>query len=84
MSKVTPVGTRDIGQVKDVQLLLLAATRNVHREQDGDADGSANEAGDDSHLEQAQEQKAIERVVGENIAVGDLDEGGDPAEEARR
>lgn len=74
----------DVGHGEDVELGQAIAARGVDGEEDGPSDDTADDAGDDGHLEEAKEEEAIERVVVEDVGVGDGVELFDPAEEAAR
>ena len=74
----------DVTETDKIQLLLASAAGRVDRKQDGERDETADKADGHGNFEVSKQQEAIERVVIENIAVGDLVKGSDPVEQAIR
>jgi hypothetical protein len=84
MRKEAVVVVLDVGHRDDVQLLLATAASRVDGEQDRPGDEAADQARNDRHAQKAEEEVAIKRVVGQDIGIGNLEEGREPVEEAVR
>lgn len=76
------VGFCDIAEADEIQLLQASPACRIHGEEDGEGHETANEADGDGNLEIAEQEEAIESVVIENIAVGDLVESANPIKHA--
>ena len=75
------VGFGDITKTDQIQLLIPSAACCVDGKQDRHCHETADEADSYGNLEISKQQEAIERVVIEDIAVGNFVEGTDPVEE---
>ena len=73
-------GDIDVAEAENVQLNASGATSSIDGEQDGHGDETANEADGDRNLQVSKEEKTIERLVIEDVAVRDLVEGANPVE----
>lgn len=76
------LGSRDIADAKEVELGLSITASGIDGEQDRPGDAAADEADDSDDLKEAQEQVAVERVMVQDVGVGDLPESRDPGEKA--
>jgi len=78
------VVVRDISERKDVELRFAPASSNVDRKQDREGDTATNQTSDNSHLQQTQEQVAVQRVVVQDITIGNIEEVTEPSKESIR
>ena len=87
-SKVSVSASRavsvDVRHGKKVKAGANTTTRDIDGEQDWPGNQGAHGKDDDRHLEEAQEEIGIERLVLECIRIRDFQRGSDPIEEARR
>lgn len=75
-------GVGHVGHGEHVQLALAAAAGDVDGEENGPCDAAADDAGDDADAQESQEEVAIERVMDQDVGVGQLEQGGKPVEQA--
>ena len=76
----TILGVCDITETDAVELLQASTACRVDREEDGPCHETTNKADGHRNFEVSKQEEAIERVVIEDIAVGDLIEGANPVE----
>lgn len=72
----------DVTEAEDVQLDPPCTTSGIDWKQNGPCQQTADEAHGDRDLQISQKQEAIERLVIEDIAIGNLIEGLDPVEQS--
>ena len=70
----------NVAHGEHVQLLLAIAAGDVDGEEDGPGYAGADEHNDHGHLEEAEEEVGIERLVLERVGIGDFPKWGDPVE----
>jgi len=73
-----------ISKREDVKLRFASASSDVDRKQDREGDAAANQTSDNSHLQQTQEQVAVQRVVVQDITIGNIEEVAEPSKESIR
>lgn len=78
------LGVLDVANGQRVELLEPAAAGGVEREEDGPEDEAAGEADVPQHLDEAEEEEAVQGAVVEDKGIGDLEEGYDPVDPAGR
>jgi hypothetical protein len=71
----------DIAISQDVQLLLAASTGGINGEEDWPGDTAAGETYDQGHLQEAEVEVCVERLVLKSIDIGDLPKGAYPIEQ---
>lgn len=65
----------DVGKGEDVKLLLTTTASGIDRKQNGPGDEATDKADDDGQLKVTEQEIAIERVVLEDVFVGNLSSG---------
>lgn len=70
----------NVREGQQIKLGLAPIAGGIDGEQDGPGDAAADEADDGEHLQEAQVEKAIERLVIEHQVVGEILEGPEPIE----
>lgn len=81
---VTIFGINDIAETNDVHLDLSTTAGGIDREQDWPCYQTAEEAESHGNLQVSEEKKAVERMMVEHIAIGNLVEGANPFEQSVR
>lgn len=73
MGKVAAVAIRrDIGKAQNIQLLFTTTAGGIDWEQDGPSDAATDEHDSGRQLQESQQEISIQRVVLENVSVGEL------------
>lgn len=72
----------DVTETDEVQLLLASTACRVDREKDRPCHETADEADGHRNFEVSEQEEAIQRVMVEDIAVGNLIECANPVEQA--
>ncbi len=67
--RVVSVLVEDIAEVHCIQLGLSAASGCIDREKNGPCDTATDEADKDYHLEKAQEEVGVQRLMVEDVSV---------------
>jgi hypothetical protein len=70
----------DVTEGQKIQLLLIPVPCSINRKQNGECNAASAEADDCEHLQIAQIKISVERVVCDQIFVGDLPERIEPPE----
>ena len=82
MCIVSILGVRNVAEADDVQLDLASTTSSIDGKQDRPCNQTADETHSHRNFEVAQEEIAVQGVMVEDIAVGDLAESPEPIEHA--
>ena len=75
-------GRVDVAEADGVQLLLAPSSCCIDGKQDRPDEQTSDETDDGRHFEVAKEEIAVKGLMIEDVAVGHLDEGANPIEEA--
>ena len=84
MRKHLVIVVRDISERKDVKLRFASTSSDVNGEQDREGDAAADQTRDNSHLQQTQEQVAVQRVVVQDITVRNIEKVAEPSKKSIR
>lgn len=80
---IVAIWIRDITHTEHVKLLLASTSSCIDREQDWPGHTAADEADDGEHLQVSEEEIAVERLVLQDMIVGERFEVGHPAKKRR-
>jgi hypothetical protein len=65
-------------------LRFTSATCDIDRQKDGEGDAAPDQTSNNSHLQESQEQVAVQRVVVEYITIRNAEEVAEPTKESIR
>ena len=74
----------DIAVAQQIQLLFPYSTGGIDWEQDGPGDAATDQADDHGNLEISQQEKGVDGLVVQDVAIRDLEKGANPIEQAAR
>ena len=71
MSQVT-ILVRDVAEAEKIKLALTSSTSGIDWKEDWPSDKTADETDDNGHLQISKQEVSVERIVLQNIFVGQL------------
>lgn len=82
MRKHLVVVVRYVSKRKDIELRFTTTSRDIDWEQDGKGNAASDQTSNDSHLQETQEQVAVQRVVVQDITVRNVEKVAEPCKDS--